>query len=459
MNTAVARFGTLAIGIVLARLLGPNEFGTYAVAFVALMAILSFNELGVSLAIVRWKEDPAQIAPTVTTISLGMSALLTLLLVLVAPWFAAAMGDPGAAPLVQLLSICVLVNGVVATPAALMQRLFRQDQRMVADQVNVWVGAVVSVVLALEGYGAISLVIGRLAGAGLSALLLLHYSPLPYRLGLQRRYARQLLAFGVPLAGASMIVFLVGFVDQLFVGHLLGPVVLGYYVLACNLANWPVTLFSQPLRSVAPAMFARLQHDPERLQSAFPGVLGPLAAISLPVCVVLGVVAPDAIRLVYGEQWAPAADVLRWLAILAALRIFFELSYDFLVVLGRSRAILRVQCVWLAALLPALWGGVQLWGAVGAAVALVAVSTLVSAPLYLVELSRGGIRPARIGRVLLAPAAVTSVTVGLCALVLHETGAPVPALAVSAVLTVTAATALLWRCRGDFAVFRAGAPA
>ena len=45
-NTVVARFGTLAIGIVLARLLGPEEFGTFAVAFVALMAILSFNELG-----------------------------------------------------------------------------------------------------------------------------------------------------------------------------------------------------------------------------------------------------------------------------------------------------------------------------------------------------------------------------------------------------------------------------
>ncbi len=139
-NTAVGRFGTLAIGIVLARLLGPEEFGTFAVALVALMAVLSFNELGVSLAIVRWENDPEEIAPTVTTISVCMSVLLTAGAVVGAPYFAEAMGSPEAAPLIQLLSLCVLINGIVATPAALMQRLFRQDQRMVVDQVNVWLG-------------------------------------------------------------------------------------------------------------------------------------------------------------------------------------------------------------------------------------------------------------------------------------------------------------------------------
>ena len=63
VNTAVSRFGTLAIGIVLARVLGPQDFGTFAVATVALVAVLSFNELGVSLAIVRWPGDPQEIAP------------------------------------------------------------------------------------------------------------------------------------------------------------------------------------------------------------------------------------------------------------------------------------------------------------------------------------------------------------------------------------------------------------
>ena len=77
-NTIIGRLGTLGIGIALARLLGPKEFGTYAVALIALMAVLSFNELGVSLAIVRWPGKPQAIAPTVTTISLVASSFIAL---------------------------------------------------------------------------------------------------------------------------------------------------------------------------------------------------------------------------------------------------------------------------------------------------------------------------------------------------------------------------------------------
>src|SRR5215470_6912335 len=84
LNTAMSRFGTLGIGIVLARLLGPQQFGTYAVALIALMAVLSFNELGVSLAIVRWPGEPRAIAATVNTISLIASTFLAVVMFVVA---------------------------------------------------------------------------------------------------------------------------------------------------------------------------------------------------------------------------------------------------------------------------------------------------------------------------------------------------------------------------------------
>lgn len=193
-NTAVGRLGTIAIGVVLARLLGPEAFGTYAIAYVALVAVLSFNELGVSLAIVRWPGSPRAIAPTVTTISVVVSAVVAGAVYVGAPAFATAMGDPGATSLVRLLGICVVVNGVVATPAALLQREFRQDRRMAVDQLNVWVGALVSVGLALAGFGALGLVLGRVAGALVSAVLFICWSPEPFRFGLDRHQLRPLLA-------------------------------------------------------------------------------------------------------------------------------------------------------------------------------------------------------------------------------------------------------------------------
>ena len=55
------------------------------------------------------------------------------------------MGDPAATDVVRLMMLCILINGLVATPAALLQREFRQGKRMLIDQVNVWSGAILSV--------------------------------------------------------------------------------------------------------------------------------------------------------------------------------------------------------------------------------------------------------------------------------------------------------------------------
>ena len=72
-----------------------------------------------------------------------------------------------------------------------------------------------------------------------------------------------LLRFGLPLAGASIVVFCVSYLDQLVTGSLLGPTMLGLYVLGFNLSSWPVTVFSQPLRSVAPAVFPGFSMTPK----------------------------------------------------------------------------------------------------------------------------------------------------------------------------------------------------
>lgn len=456
LNTAVGRIGTLAIGIVLARLLGPEEFGTFAVAFIALIAMLSFNELGVSLAIVRWERDPSEIAPTVTTISVGMSSVLMVAVMVGAPYFASAMGDLEATSLVRLLSLCVLINGVVATPAALLQRRFRQDQRMVADQVNVWVGAVVSVGLAVLGMGAMSLVVGRISGAALSALLFLKFSPEPYRFGFDARHARDLIGFGLPLAGASIIVFMVGFVDQVIIGYLFGPMMLGFYVLAVNLANWPVAMFSQPLRSVAPALFARMQGDPHLLRASLRQVMRPLLVVALPVCALLSVMAEEVVRLVYGDAWLAAAPVLRWLALFAAMRIFFELAYDYLVVLGRSRPILRIQVTWIVVLVPLLWVGATTSGLAGAGLVLVLVSVVVSLPLYLLEFRSVGVPPAGIGRAAILPI-LTAVLVAVCGALFATTlDSDLVALLCGGLTTLTVCGAVVWHVRSDMAVLREG---
>lgn len=389
LNTMAARLGTLVIGVAIARILGPKEFGTFAVGMLALLAVLSFNELGVSLAIVRWPGPPREIAPTVATLSTVSSVILAIVAVAVAPIFCAAMGAPQATDVVRVLAASIVMDGLVATSAALLQREFRAGRRLMIDQTVNWLGALVSIAAALGGMGAMSLAAGRVAGALAGAVLFLSAEPVSF--GFDRVVARRLLRFGLPLAASSVVVFAVTFVDQTVVGGVLGPVALGFYVLAFNLSSWPVSVFSRPVRDVSPAAFARLQDDPPALQSALVSSVGLLTAVTLPVCLVLSGAAEPIVAVAYGPAWAPAAAALGWLGVLAGLRILFELFYDYFVVLGSTRVVFSVQVIWLLVLVPALYAGAVVAGIAGAAAAYVVVAGVIVLPIYLRELHRVGV--------------------------------------------------------------------
>jgi PST family polysaccharide transporter len=452
-NTVFGKVGTLLISVVIARVLGPDEFGTYAVALVALAAVLSFNELGVSLAIVRWEDDPRRVAPTVATISLAASLLFFAAAWLLTPAFTEAMGDPAATDVVRVMLLCVPLNGLVAASAALLQREFQQGRRTAADQVNVWLGAIVSVVLALLGWGAMSLAVGRVVASLVFSGMLIAFAPAGLRLGWDRRLVGPLLRFGLPLAGASIVVFAVGYADQVVVGAVLGAQFLGFYLLAFNLASFPVAMLSQPIRAVAPAAFSRMQHDPPRMGDGFRAAFRLVLAVALPGCAFIAGAALPIVTFVYGEEWAPAALALQWLALQAVVRIVFELAYDFLAVLRRSATLMTIQIVWLVLLLPALLLGAQ-GGVAGVAIAQFAVAALVLVTGYAWALRRSGVDVGALARSTVLPLGAGVVAGAGSAAVSIAVSSPLPALLIAGTGTLVVVLVTVLLSRHALAVLR-----
>ena len=454
-STLLNKLGLFGIGVMLARLLGPHAFGTYAVAYVALVALLTFNELGVSLAIVRWESDPSEIVPTVTTISLITSIMIYAACFFGAPIYASAMGAPSATNVIRVLSIIVLTDGLTNTPVALLQRNFRQGRRTIADQINCWVGTAVTVGLALSGDGAMSLAVGRLAGCFAGTILLLAFAPQGLRLGFDPAKARALLRFGCPLAGSSVIALAVTTVDQIIVGHMLGTVALGFYVLALNLANWPIGMFSQPVSIVAPAVFSRLQHDRAAMRTSFVSAVGLLCTVALPTCLLIGGAAKPMIGFVYGVHWLPSAQPLLCLALLGGVQMFFLLSYDFLVVLAKSRFLFIVQLVWFLVLIPALVVCARADGIFGASLAELAVAALGILPWYMSELRRLGIRI----RAIIASIRLPAMGAALAGLIAFAAAKMITsyfvACAVSGVAALAIVGVLAYSMRSAFAALRA----
>jgi PST family polysaccharide transporter len=393
VNTAVIRIGNFLTGVVLARgLLGPRDWGLYAIGLAVLAVLLSANELGVSLAIVRWEGDPRRFAPTVLTLSTLFSTLLYAVLFVVAPQLARALGSGDATGVLRVLGIAVVVDGISCVPAGMLNRTFAQRRRMLIDAANFAVSSALTIGLAAAGLGAMSFAWGSVAGnvvglvgCGLSA-------PGFLRPGWDRTQARALIRYGLPLAGASMLVLLMLNVDSVVVGATLGPVALGLYQIAFNMSGWPVRVVSEVARRVSFAGFSRLAES-DRVAEGFGRSLNVLMTASVPACVLLLTLARPLIYVVYGPRWTLAAGALSFLAMLGLLRVAFELAYDCLVALGRGRALILVQGWWLVALVPTLIYAARMRGIAGVGAGHILVAGPLVTPLFLWALARAGISP------------------------------------------------------------------
>jgi PST family polysaccharide transporter len=389
-NTA-GRLLSVGTGIVMARLLTPREFGIFAVALIAAELLMSLNDGGMIAALVRDTRDVRCAARTATTLIWSSSLAVYILLFITAPVFASAIGAPDAAAPVRVLGLVVLIDGVSAVPAGLLTRGLQQDRRAIGELAGILTVCATSVALGVLGLGPWALVWGRIAGNLVSAVLLIALAPFRPLPGLDRTIGAAYFRFGAPMAGASLITFALLYAPSAIVGHALGPVALGFYAIAYNVSTWPLTLVSQTARRVAMVGFARLHHDAHLQAVAFVRALLLMLLIMVPLCAALAVAARPLIHNVYGAVWEPAAPVLSWLALVAAVRVVAYLVEDYLAARGRSRMILMLHSVWLLLLVPALIAGAQIGGlvTVGVAHALVAAVML---PAYVAGAVLSGVR-------------------------------------------------------------------
>jgi O-antigen/teichoic acid export membrane protein len=253
------------------------------------------------------------------------------------------------------------------------------------------------------------------------------------RPGWNTAQARQLLQFGLPLAGASLLTLGVVNVDSAIVGHTLGPAMLGLYQLAFNISSWPVSSISQAVQRISFAGFSRVADSGKGLAEAFARAMGLLMALTVPACVLLATLAGPLIRAIYGQRWVPAAHALSLLAVLGLMRVAYGLFYDGMAVTGRRNSLMGIQGLWLAALIPVLIIGARLRGITGVSAGHVVVAAVLVGPAFLWALSRAGIRVRSMIAACLRPAIGGALMAAVSLIVIRVAGSGVPGLAAAIV--------------------------
>jgi PST family polysaccharide transporter len=337
--------GTAGVTFVLAALLGPEAFGTVALAAVYIAFLELFLEQGMTNALVQRKDLREDHLDAAFWMILGLSLLLCGVSLALAPVWAGANDLPILTPVISVLAVTLPIRGLTIVQQAWLQR--EMDFKALAVRTNfstLGAGAV-GIGMALMGYGVWALVAQQIGTALLSLILL--WSMSPWRPGMRFHFSafRELLGFSTGAMLSRLGVFVNRRVDTIVMGMAFGPVAVGLYRLAERLMNLPLEMATRAVQSVSLSEFSRHQDDPERLRESVERSIWISATLTIPVVLGIGAVAHWLLPLL-GEDWGQAAPALRLLCVVGAVNAIVILSGPLLQAVGRPHTMAGLVWLW-----------------------------------------------------------------------------------------------------------------
>ena len=444
----------LLVLVVLARLLAPTDFGIVSAALVVIGFSSIFAQLGLGPAVVQRPTLERRHLETALTASVAIGLVLCGALALAAPLVARFFRVDEVAPVVRVLAVVFPLQGIALVAESLAKRELRFRWLSTVDVAAYAVGyGVVGITLASARLGPWALVGAELAKTVARTAILLAGQKQPVRPGWHGGAFRELMAFGGGFTIARVANYLAVQGDNLVVGRMLGPAVLGIYGRAYQLMAAPASALGDVLDTVLFPAMARVQADRPRLAAAYRRGVAALAAAVLPVSVAAVILAPEAIRVALGAQWAAAVPPFQILATGMLFRTSYKMSDSLARATGAVYRRAWRQVVYAALVVGGALVGSR-WGVVGVAVAVVAALAVNFTLMAHLSLSLTGLSAASFARAHLPPlalaAACVPITWGATAAV---RAAALPSAAVLAGgLAATAAWTLLllWRAPAFF---------
>lgn len=334
---ALISMGTL---VIYTHLLSTAEFGLFAVVLALVELLQIFVTMFFHDALVQREGATDMHYDTAFTFGVALSGVLMLACLLGAPLFAMAVGEPHAAGVLRAMSLCFPAAAVSATIVARQRRELSFRPLALRSLVGRFAGAGIGVALIAAGGGVWGLIAQQVLIQAVGSAILWKTCETPPRLRFGRQEFKDLFGFGLYAMGSLFVVFGVKRIFAVVTGIFLGVEVAGYLNLSFRTIDVFWSIAATAATQVALPTLASLQQDLPRLRRAFQFATSFVCVVLYACFVGLGVIAPEMVRLMFGEKWLPAAPYVSVLAFLVLVQGPRVLLAPLLTALGRPRDLL-----------------------------------------------------------------------------------------------------------------------
>lgn len=359
--------------LVLARLLGPADFGLVAIAMTAIFIVEAIFELPLSSALIRLADLTDDMFRTAFTLGLLRGASVGLVLVLLSWPIAALYRDPRLAELVCVLALAPMMRGLISPRMVIYARKldFRPEVAMEVAGKAVAAAVAMTIAVSTGSYWAIA------ASTVLSpvVMMIVSYCLAPMRPGLT---LRQWPIFS-GIIGWSMLSQLISSItwqaDRLILPRFIDTRSFGRYTISSDLVSIPFQAVLYPLSRPLFAALARTGQD-GGLGKAYLKVCGGVFLLMSPMFAFMICMAEPIVTVLLGSKWIEATPVFQALCFTAILGLPGGMMWIFAFLLNRLKMVTVRLLVELLAYIPLALIGVTWWGLAGAIVAKMATAII-----------------------------------------------------------------------------------
>jgi PST family polysaccharide transporter len=426
----------------LARLLTPADFGVFAMVAVFTGFIARFRDLGLSAATVQRAEVDHSHASTLFWVNVAGGVTLMILGIAIAPLVASFYGMQALTAITIALSVTFLFAGISAQHIALLRRQMRFKALACVDVGSMACGITAAILIALYG-GSYWALVGQAVVHAVAELalctLLSGWRPGRWRMS---QDVREMLRFGGTLTAAGIVNYFSRNFDNLVIGRFAGAAQLGVYSKAYALLLMPVQQINGPIAAVAIPAMARLQDQPAEYRRYYLKVIQIIAYVSMPLAVLLGVLAEEVVLILLGPQWHEAARIFQILALFVVVQNVSVTTGWVMQSLGRAKRLLKWQAIHALVFVIACFIGVR-WGAVGVAMVTTIQGLLAMLPAMWVAYNGSPVTLRDVMRTIAKPVLIAAVLFVVTWSVHSLVQAQPVSLRVGAVLTAAACVAAI----------------
>lgn len=334
---------TFIVGIILARLLSPTEFGLLGMLAIFIGLSTVFINSGFNQALIRKTDCTDNDYMTVFYYNLAVSVVFYIILYFSAELISDFYGERQLVPLMRVLGILLIVNALTIVQRTVLTKKIDFKKLTKISFISSIGSGVTGIIMALYGYGVWSLVFKQLAQGIIQTILLWYWNSWIPRGRFSRDSFIGLFKFGNNLMIMGLIDMMYKNIYYVIIGKFYPVESLGYYTKADQFKKLPSETLSSVIDRVSYPVLSSIKDDKKQFNNAFRRIMRSTMLLTTIVLFGLASVSKELTIVLMGEQWKMAGEYLQILCLAAIFYPINRLNFSVLKVVGRSDVILKIS--------------------------------------------------------------------------------------------------------------------